>query len=153
MHGARSFFSGPCRSRQGRRDRRAVAQTGTLPRTSLPIHSCRSHGQALRPLSHSSIRASPASRRDSPSGCFENATAAPSEIELRMISPRALRARRRRSLRDRNFATLRPRQATWIVFISWYNQRIQRLATAAAMTLPGFPASRSFLANADHRAS
>ena len=27
--------------------------------------------------------------------------------------------------------------------ISWYNQRIHRLATAAAITLPGFPAGRS----------
>lgn len=40
-------------------------------------------GLTLPPVSHSSIRASPAWRRDSPSGCFENATAALSDGELR----------------------------------------------------------------------
>ena len=92
------------------------------------------------PLSHSSIRASLAFRRDSPIGCFENATAALSDIELPTVSPRAARARRRLPLRNSNPATPGPHQAAWDVFISWYNQRIQRLATATTMTLPGFPA-------------
>jgi len=33
--------------------------------------------------------------------------------------------------------------AACVVVISWYKQRTQRLATAAAITLPGFPARRS----------
>ena len=45
--------------------------------------------QASPPMSHSSIRASLALRRDSPSGCFESATAALSDFELPIRQPKS----------------------------------------------------------------
>jgi len=83
----------------------------SLPRLRLQ-RLCRSRSPASPPMSHSSIRASLVLRRDSPSGCFENATAAPSDIELPNVSPRAARARRRLHLRDPDLAMPGLLQAT-----------------------------------------
>lgn len=65
----------------------------------------------------------------------EFATAAPSVFELhRAQEPREPAGSGPQS------AHVRVAYAARAFVISWYNQRIQRLATAAVITLPGFPA-------------
>ncbi len=90
------------------RARNGPVDSGPVPSLPIPQYPRHAHSQTSPPPSHSSIRASLAFRRDSPIGCFENATAAPSDIELPTVSPRAARARRRLPLRNNDPATPGP---------------------------------------------